>query len=138
MMMIYFVCCFKISEIYHVVFFASRMISAKPVHGVFSVPLHHLPALGTCVPEWATITVSPMPRPHCTHKVIDRTARPYLESIILLAASAYLNNSFRASSLYLMRDSLRHTFTHTGDQKKPKMCHYCKKSDALSLIILMY
>lgn len=30
----------------------------------------------------------------------------HLESIIFLAASAYLNNSFLASSLYLMRESL--------------------------------
>lgn len=33
----------------------------------------------------------------------------YLESIIFLAASAYLNSSFRASSLYLIRDNLRGT-----------------------------
>lgn len=33
----------------------------------------------------------------------------YLESIIFLAASAYLKSSLRASSLYLMRDNLEDT-----------------------------
>lgn len=33
----------------------------------------------------------------------------YLESIIFLAASAYLNRSLRASSLYLIRDNLKKT-----------------------------
>lgn len=42
-------------------------------------------------------------------------AGTHLESIIFLAASAYLNRSLRASSLYLIRDNLKHTHQYINN-----------------------
>lgn len=50
-----------------------------------------------------------MPRPLDDLSRTKLSVVTYLESIIFLAASAYLNSSFRASSLYLIRDNLSHT-----------------------------
>lgn len=91
---------------YHVVLFAGGMISAQPAHGVFSVPLHHFPALWTRIPAQVRGQRLELPQHQLT---LTLSVVIYLESIIFLAASAYLNSNFRASSLYLIRDNLRDT-----------------------------
>lgn len=56
------------------------------------------------------------------HNLLWSARLAYLESIIFLAASAYLNSSFRASSLYLMRDNLGYTGIHFTMQSIPVTC----------------
>lgn len=48
------------------------------------------------------------------------SAQTHLESIIFFAASAYLNSSFRASSLYLIRDNLSQTHQESPMSQTPE------------------
>ncbi len=82
------------------------MVSSQPVHRVLDVPLHHLPAFRSCISvQTGNMTLT---QHSCSSQRVSVTdISNYLESIIFLAASAYLNKSFLASSLYLIRESLK-------------------------------
>lgn len=88
------------------------MISTQPAHCVLSVPLHNLPALWASIPAEQASDIRPPP---VQRAFTGWCAGTHLESIIFLAASAYLNRSLRASSLYLIRDNLKHTHQYINN-----------------------
>lgn len=90
----------------HVVLFARGVISSQPVHRVLNVPFHHLSAVRRRVSVNQPLNSTTSPCQKYSSENVCWLLNIYLESIIFLAASAYLNKSFLASSLYLMRDSL--------------------------------
>jgi len=42
--------CASANPSYHVILFTGRVVAPQPAHGVFGVPLHHLPAVWTGIP----------------------------------------------------------------------------------------